>query len=800
MTKYNTGNPVGSADPRDLYDNAQVFDEQVNNISSPTVNDRFGRARVTLANQLGYNFKGDYSAGITLNNYNDYIRYDGEFYGPSASATLPYTTTATLPDADSNLVGRGDAVLRQDLASSPSGGNAGSLLVNGVTHAVSSRTAMKAYDVPPGTQFSLEEGGRSGKFVVKSGTPPSDPQEGIFVALTNSNYAQRIWEGAAYVDWFGADPANSDNTAAYDGAISVLPDGTLIRWAQPAKTYIGDFLATDKSFKIDLNKARLRPFSSSAIRLDCSSATYSVNESELLAGANQFTLAGVVSVAAGSLIVLWDGATRASGGDVNLETVEVFSTTNDGANTTVTIVGTLDAHKGANAITATHYPNPLQSPSIANGDYFNEDADITAPAFYILGAKSPAMKSLTAVGNIGHAFRMQNCLDTTHYDLFADKPQSTGSGNGYGATTVNCRNATFKKIKGDSTRHAVDMSNTYGKNSVETVREENALSSPVVIAHNGFGSGATVSDVKYKLATGGFYGVSASSQGYNDALRVNHPVRNIAVNDVEAIIKGAADSIDHVPVYFQNDGDVCSVSKVRMRYSDETQPTRIDSGSVPVRIAGSYKRLDVSDVNANVCGRPLSVSALGPYVGSLCLNGLSFKKSGAPCLITGYDIDVDKVSYGEINTANFVFDIRIEGSNIQRYARLCGILPASNSITKVAQARNLDVVALDGYVEPMGLLLSDAFAIADGEAIPASELFPRSKFFRIDSGVGTGTINVTMPDPIIEGGQEVRMTVISGRNTISVAASANSESFTIADNEVASIVTVGGLWKKVASN
>ncbi len=132
MTKYNTGNPVGSADPRDLYDNAQVFDEQVNNVSSSTVNDRFGRARVTLANQLGYNFKGDYSAGITLNNYNDYIRYDGEFYGPAASATLPYTTTAKLPDADSNLVGRGDAVLRQELSLNPADG-LGAALVKGTT-------------------------------------------------------------------------------------------------------------------------------------------------------------------------------------------------------------------------------------------------------------------------------------------------------------------------------------------------------------------------------------------------------------------------------------------------------------------------------------------------------------------------------------------------------------------------------------------------------------------------------------------------------------------------------------------
>lgn len=222
MTKFNTGNPIGSADPRDLSDNAKNFDEAVNNPSSATWTDRLGNARATLAAQLGYSNKGDYASGIELTKYNDVIRYNGEFYGPAASTTLPYTTTATLPDADSNLVGRGDLVLRQDLASSPSGGNAGSLLVNGVVHSVRSRAAMKAYDVPPGTQFSLEEGGRSGTFVVKSGTPPSDPQEGIYIVLANGNYAERdsVYSVRPEMYGFSGSSTLQQNTDAINAAIS----------------------------------------------------------------------------------------------------------------------------------------------------------------------------------------------------------------------------------------------------------------------------------------------------------------------------------------------------------------------------------------------------------------------------------------------------------------------------------------------------------------------------------------------------------------------------------------------------
>ena len=47
MTTYNTGNPIGSKDPRDLYDNAQAFDQAING-TSETFTDRFGVSRVTL--------------------------------------------------------------------------------------------------------------------------------------------------------------------------------------------------------------------------------------------------------------------------------------------------------------------------------------------------------------------------------------------------------------------------------------------------------------------------------------------------------------------------------------------------------------------------------------------------------------------------------------------------------------------------------------------------------------------------------------------------------------------------------
>lgn len=51
MTTYRTGNPIGSKDPRDLYDNAENLDRAVNSLSG-TWKDRFGRTRPTVVGAI----------------------------------------------------------------------------------------------------------------------------------------------------------------------------------------------------------------------------------------------------------------------------------------------------------------------------------------------------------------------------------------------------------------------------------------------------------------------------------------------------------------------------------------------------------------------------------------------------------------------------------------------------------------------------------------------------------------------------------------------------------------------------
>lgn len=126
MTTYRTGNAISSADPRDLYDNAENLDELVNSQDKAEHPDRLGVPRKTwhgmeqdfqaFLQSSGYQDLGDYAPGIEITARNQVIRADGELWRLSASVDLPYTTTgAGMPEGGA-FVSVGDAALRQELA------------------------------------------------------------------------------------------------------------------------------------------------------------------------------------------------------------------------------------------------------------------------------------------------------------------------------------------------------------------------------------------------------------------------------------------------------------------------------------------------------------------------------------------------------------------------------------------------------------------------------------------------------------------------------------------------------------
>lgn len=123
---YNTRNPLGSKDPRDLYDNATNLDHLVNG-PELTWADRFGVQRKSyagiekdyadfLANQ-GFEADAlDYGAGVVLQRPTQLVIREGEFYRAGPTADLPLTLSGNWATDSQYLVGVGDAALRSQLA------------------------------------------------------------------------------------------------------------------------------------------------------------------------------------------------------------------------------------------------------------------------------------------------------------------------------------------------------------------------------------------------------------------------------------------------------------------------------------------------------------------------------------------------------------------------------------------------------------------------------------------------------------------------------------------------------------
>lgn len=128
MTTYNTNNPVPSVDVRDLYDNAENLDN-FSNGAALAYTDRKGVSRQSLAGiraASSYQHLGAYGAGLVFTSYNQTFSYDpgagAEFYAPSASVALPYTTTGAGAAEVATFRSVGDAALRSDLSSTSGGG------------------------------------------------------------------------------------------------------------------------------------------------------------------------------------------------------------------------------------------------------------------------------------------------------------------------------------------------------------------------------------------------------------------------------------------------------------------------------------------------------------------------------------------------------------------------------------------------------------------------------------------------------------------------------------------------------
>lgn len=264
---YNTNNPVGSTDPRDLFDNAGNMDKFENG-PNPFYPDRFGVQKLSRSGMIenynamiegqesafnaaqsardtefatflansGFVSLGNYASGIEFTRYNEYMARGGFFYRPAPSS-IPFTTSGTWTGVDEDLfvLFSQDDVLRQDLANStdpakgagipsynPSldypEGSAGKAIKNAGTNRVlyaESFVELNGQTPPDGTQAMV----RGCTFTRTSGTwIPTSPINPII---------------------FGADPtATTDSAASIQAAASFCIDHGIGLFSNPDEDFL----------------------------------------------------------------------------------------------------------------------------------------------------------------------------------------------------------------------------------------------------------------------------------------------------------------------------------------------------------------------------------------------------------------------------------------------------------------------------------------------------------------------------------------------------------------------------------
>ena len=239
---YNTGNPLGSTDPRDLYDNASNFDDGMNT-TSPSFEDRKGVLRKTWKGmEVEFNLAqsgrqadflqflddssfvplGNYTAGMNFTLYNQYMARGGFFYRPAASS-IPFTTTGTWTGADENLFAlfSTDDVLRQDI-SDDTDPVKGAAIVGRSAQFVSSIAGLRLLDKTAASKnafvtgySSAGDGGGGVYWMDSSDTTSADNGGTVIVAADGGRWKLAIQTPYVSVKQFGAtgDGATDDSAA-----------------------------------------------------------------------------------------------------------------------------------------------------------------------------------------------------------------------------------------------------------------------------------------------------------------------------------------------------------------------------------------------------------------------------------------------------------------------------------------------------------------------------------------------------------------------------------------------------------
>lgn len=241
MTTYNTGNPVGSVEVKDLYDNAQNLDRLVNDRTITSYPDRLGVPRKSW-----YGMEQDFNAflansqfeyppltyvdgtPLTVNRPTQLIQRSGQLYRVRLPATFPVNLTGTWATDAPLLTAMSDASLRQDLASPASG--LGASIISRANQVVNSIAALRALLKSSASQHAFVTGyyaaldGGGGMYWLDSADSTTADNGGSVIVATDGGRWKLAPSASYSIRQFGAAPSQTGavNRAAILATIAAV--------------------------------------------------------------------------------------------------------------------------------------------------------------------------------------------------------------------------------------------------------------------------------------------------------------------------------------------------------------------------------------------------------------------------------------------------------------------------------------------------------------------------------------------------------------------------------------------------
>ena len=255
---YNTGNPLGSTDPRDLRDNSENIDVMLNSTTETSHPDRIGTSRKTwhgmevehdaqiVAHEaefqdriagMAFTRVGTFAAGYTLTDARQVLLYetDGHEYG--WTGTFPKVVPPASTPAGTGGVGvgawvdRSDVTLRSDL-------NIVVKVFESVSDMVADTTLIVGQKCRTLGYYAVGDGGGNDYEIVAAATGTDDG--GSYIDLSGSGFqAKGLFGSVVNVKQFGAvgdgvtdDTLNIQNALDYSSAVKIslfFTNGNYIR-------------------------------------------------------------------------------------------------------------------------------------------------------------------------------------------------------------------------------------------------------------------------------------------------------------------------------------------------------------------------------------------------------------------------------------------------------------------------------------------------------------------------------------------------------------------------------------------